>query len=163
MDIISEYGNFTLYRKNSDQNLLKDQLQKNPRLTELNALLDEAEKREHTSRDEIIDNLFDSGKLRSKMHGAFIVALANLPSGINSAARSDTWSTRLRDVKDSAPQSWIAELIQNARDAGASEIEIEMFDDSLKFSHNGEDFKATELVALISISSTTKSLSLIHI
>jgi len=157
VDIISEYGNFTLYRKNSDQNLLKDQLQKNPRLTELNALLDEAEKREHTSRDEIIDNLFDSGKLRSKMHGAFMVALANLPSGINSAARSDTWSTRLRDVKDSAPQSWIAELIQNARDAGASEIEIEMFDDSLKFSHNGEDFKATELVALISISSTTKS------
>lgn len=157
MDIISGYGDFTLYRKNSDEKFLKDQLQKNPKLTELNALLDEAEKREHTSRDEIIDNLFDSGKLRSKMHGAFMVALANLPLGINSAARSGTWSTRLQDVKDSAPQSWIAELIQNARDAGASEIEIEMFDDSLKFSHNGEDFKATELVALISISSTTKS------
>ncbi len=119
--------------------------------------LKKLKKKEHTSKNTIINELFTNEKLESKMHGAFLIALATLPDGISRDERAGSWVNRLSDVRDSAPQSWIAELIQNARDAGASEIEIEMFEDSLKFSHNGENFKPAELVALISINSTTKS------
>lgn len=61
-----------------------------------------------------------------------------------------------------APEHVVTELLQNADDVGATFAEIELTDDGIFFSHNGEEFNEDYLKALCDIGQTTKKAD-IHI
>jgi hypothetical protein len=109
---------------------------------------------------ERIKDLFDEEVIPTLMHGSFYSALRELPDNATWASTVDAYQGRLRDEKDEKIQNWIAELIQNASDAKATEIKIIVSEDELRFLHNGDEFKTDELIALTQVNVSTKNADL---
>ena len=103
-----------------------------------------------------VNEAFQAGEIDSLMHGAFYSAISVLPIGAFVHDYRNGYVDRLAEIKDNEIGNWIAELIQNARDIHATEIEIFISDDELRFIHNGRKFKTAEIVALMNINRTTK-------
>ena len=103
-----------------------------------------------------VNEAFQAGEIDSLMHGAFYSAISVLPISDFVHDYRKGYVDRLDDIKDNEIGNWIAELIQNARDIHATEIEIFISDDELRFIHNGRKFNTAEIVALMNINRTTK-------
>ena len=103
-----------------------------------------------------VNEAFQAGEIDSLMHGAFYSAISVLPTSDFVHDYRNGYVDRLDDIQDNEIGNWIAELIQNARDIHATEIEIFISDDELRFIHNGRKFKTAEIVALMNINRTTK-------
>ena len=83
---------------------------------------------------------------------------------INQRQRVDGWKEpppcdKIAEVLKkiySTPSHFIYELLQNADDAGATEVSIILRNDELQFRHNGEPFNWDNVIAILSIGESTK-------
>ena len=89
-----------------------------------------------------------------------VIANAFFSLGPNENTRGkeiDTILTAIKHINDDEIDSWITELLQNAQDVKASQITLQVLDDKLTFTHNGQTFDELQLRSLFAASHSTKT------
>jgi hypothetical protein len=105
-----------------------------------------------------IERLAERKKIPSKLHGSYVVALRQLPEDSDHIeTRRNAYQMALKETGDEDERNWIAEIIQNAKDSKATQINIKITENELSISHNGLEFETDELMALLNPYSSTKT------
>tara|TARA_B110000008_G_scaffold273163_2_gene306993 strand:- start:6 stop:5249 length:5244 start_codon:yes stop_codon:yes gene_type:complete len=115
-----------------------------------------------------IDQQVAEGQIPSHLHGLFLEAFLNLPKRVGESSEKhrryhqimNPVTGDLAEDENDPLESWITELIQNAVDLKATEINLSIGQDDLIFYHNGRSgghlFNNNQLSSIFNIANSTK-------